>query len=450
VPISNRTLRTALSPVCILLFVASAFAATVTGTITNRTTGKPSAGDTIAVINTAQGMDELSKVTSDAQGHFTATAPDGGQILLHVTHKGAEYFKTVPPGNAPVDIDVYDSAAKVEGITGEALVLRAETDSTGKMLTVAENFFIQNTSAPPRTQFGANTFEFYLPKGAVISQTLANAPGGLPTTADVKTIDAATGHYAFTFPIRPGETRFQVAYSLPYSGKQAFSIKLSVPTGDFAVMLPKTMLFQPTSAFQPINPDVNALSYDAHQPPVGQPVQFALSGTGQLPQDQAEGSGSGGNGPQSGNAPTQASSGERPGGGLGVPDDPGAVNDPWSKYKWLIIGGLGLILFAAAGIMLARSRTPLAASAVPSPAPDFSATPSVYAAASSTSVAASTAAPTQGSLLQTLKDELFELETDRLAGRLNETEYAQHKAAFDVVLRRALGRIEPGRPASNS
>ena len=102
--------------------------------------------------------------------------------------------------------------------------------------------------------------------------------------------------------------------------------------------------------------------------------------------------------------------------------------------------------------MLARSRTPPVAGAAPSPAPDFSAAPSVYAAAASSlpTAAAATAAATPSSLLQTLKDELFELETDRLAGRLNETEYAQHKAAFDVVLRRALGRIEPGRPASNS
>ena len=447
--ISNRTLRTALSPLCILLFAASAFAASITGTVTNRTTGKPSAGDTIAVINTAQGMDELSKVISDAQGHFTATAPDGGQILLHVTHKGAEYFKSVPSGNAPVDIDVYDSAAKVDGITSEALVLRAETDPAGKMLNVAENFFVQNASAPARTQVGSNTFEFYLPKGAVISQTLANAPGGLPTNVEVKTLDAAAGHYAFTFPIRPGETRFQVGYSLPYSGKQAFAIKLSVPTGDVAVMLPKTMQFQPTSAFQPINPDVAALSYDAHQPPVGQPVEFTLSGTGQLPQDQVQGPGSGG-GPQSGNAPaTQTAGGERPGGGLGAPDDPGAVNDPWSKYKWLIIGGLGLVLFAGAGVMLARSRTPLVAGV---PAPLSPATPISFPSTPSadTSVTALTAPSTPGSLLQALKDELFELETDRLAGRLNEAEYAQHKAAFDVVLRRALGRIEPSRPASNS
>ena len=70
------------------------------------------------------------------------------------------------PGTTSVDIDVYDSAAKVDGISGEALVLRAETEPSGKTLNVAENFFVQNTSAPPRTQYGANTFDFYLPKGA--------------------------------------------------------------------------------------------------------------------------------------------------------------------------------------------------------------------------------------------------------------------------------------------
>jgi len=41
-----------------------------------------------------------------------------------------------------------------------------------------------------------------------------------------------------------------------------------------------------------------------------------------------------------------------------------------------------------------------------------------------------------------MKDELFELETDRLAGKLSAEEYAQNKAAFDVVLRRALSRVD--------
>jgi len=48
-----------------------------------------------------------------------------------------------------------------------------------------------------------------------------------------------------------------------------------------------------------------------------------------------------------------------------------------------------------------------------------------------------------------LKDELFELEADRITGRITPAEYAEHKAAFDVVLRRALSRIEAGTTASN-
>ena len=429
-----------------MLCGATAFAATITGDVTDRTTGKPSAGDTIAVINTAQGMDELVKVTSDAQGHFQASAPDGGQILLHITHKGADYFKSVPPGSTSVDIDVYDSAAKVEGISSEALVLRAETEPSGKTLDVTENFFVQNTSTPPRTQYGANTLDFYLPKGAAISMTLASSPGGLPTNTPVKTIDAAGGHYAFTFPIRPGETRFQVAYTLPYSGKEPFALKLTVPTNDVAVMLPKSMQFQPTSPFQNINPDPNTQSFDDHEPPLAQPVEFTIAGNGQLPQDDAQSAGSGS---ESGNgaAPAQASS--RPGGGLGAPEDPGAVNDPWSKYKWWILSALGLALVCGAAVMLKNNPV---TDGMPAPMP-FSDTPTLnpISAAVEYPEAAFPVAPTgQSPLLTALKDELFELETDHISGKLSDAEYAEHKAAFDVVLRRALSRIEPGAAASNS
>ena len=171
-----------LAPSCtLLLCAATALAAPITGVVTNRTTGKPSAGDTVAVINTAQSMDEIAKATSDAQGRFSVEAPNGGQILLHITHGGAEYFKSVQPGSGTADIDVYDSAKKIDGITGEALVFRAETDATGKTLNIAENFFVQNTSAPARTEYGGNTLDFYLPKGAQITETLASSPGGLPT-----------------------------------------------------------------------------------------------------------------------------------------------------------------------------------------------------------------------------------------------------------------------------
>jgi hypothetical protein len=53
---------------------------------------------------------------------------------------------------------------------------------------------------------------------------------------------------------------------------------------------------------------------------------------------------------------------------------------------------------------------------------------------------AQTAAGHQAQLLQVLKEELFGLETDRLQGLVSEAEYAQSKAAIELILRRALQR----------
>jgi hypothetical protein len=48
-----------------------------------------------------------------------------------------------------------------------------------------------------------------------------------------------------------------------------------------------------------------------------------------------------------------------------------------------------------------------------------------------------------------MKEELFALETDRLQGRLSESEYVEQKAALEVVLRRALLRGDRAADASN-
>jgi len=422
-PTSTKTLRTLLSLACVLLCATAAFASTLTGVVTNRTTGKASVGDTIAVINTMQGMNELATVTTDDGGRFRVETPDGGQILLHMTHHGADYFKSVPPGLSKIDIDVYDSAVKVASVGNTFLVLRAESGADGKSLNLIETFVVQNTSAPPVTEYGGNTLDFYLPKGATIVQTQASTAGGMGTNTDVKTLDAASGHYAFTFPVRPGETRFEVAYSMPYNGKQPFALKLSIPTGDVAVILPKSMHFAPTSAFQPINLEANSQSFDVHQPSSAQPVEFTLSGTGQLPQMQEDAQGS------SEQASGQASN-SRPGGGLGAPDDPNGTNDPWAKYKWWILGTLGLVLAAGSGAMLRNSS---ASTTNPATAP-------LAVETSSPAVATQQAVQETGqsSLLLALKDEIFALETDRITGHLNALQYAEQKAAFDVVLRRAL------------
>ncbi|MEO8735059.1 MAG: hypothetical protein ABI380_00820, partial [Edaphobacter sp.] len=51
--------------------------------------------------------------------------------------------------------------------------------------------------------------------------------------------------------------------------------------------------------------------------------------------------------------------------------------------------------------------------------------------------------------LSALKEELFAIEADRLQGRMTDAEYAEQKAALEVVLRRVLLRSEPATEASN-
>ena len=87
-PRIQQILRTcALASLCSAL---TAFAATpITGVVTNKTTGKPSSGDTVTLIRLAQGMQEATHTTTDAHGHYTLDVPDDGLHLVRVTHEHA-------------------------------------------------------------------------------------------------------------------------------------------------------------------------------------------------------------------------------------------------------------------------------------------------------------------------------------------------------------------------
>ncbi len=52
----------------ILLSGAMLYASEISGVVTNRTTGKPAAGDTIAVVDAEAGMREMARTTTDTNG----------------------------------------------------------------------------------------------------------------------------------------------------------------------------------------------------------------------------------------------------------------------------------------------------------------------------------------------------------------------------------------------
>lgn len=433
----NRIFRS-LSALLIFLPVAALASAPITGTVTNRTTGKPAAGDDVTLMNLTQGMQEVAHTTTGAKGQFSLDTTDGGQYLLRVTHDMASYYESVPAGTQKVDVDVYSSGAHVAGVSTEVLMLRAQTDASGANLDVTEDFVVKNASKPPITQYSKEPFNLYLPAGAVVEATAAKGPKGMPTAEDLTPL-AEKGLYTVMFPIRPGETQIEVAYHIPYTGSLKVSLKMAGQTDMFAVSVPKSMTFTPGTdgQFIPANGDVSALTYVARGLKTGNAVAFSIGGSGQLPRDTqgSDQSGQAGQGQAGmGDASGSGAQDNAPGKGLGNPLDPNGTHEPLStKYKWWILGGLGLILVAAAGVLL---RKPTVA-----PAVAVAATPGGSpraAGASSLPVAAATGAGSQAQLLQVLKDELFGLETDRLQGHIDEAEYAQSKAAIELILRRAL------------
>lgn len=413
-------------------------------------------GDDVTLIRLAQGMQEAGHAKTDGRGRFTLAVPDDGIHLVRVTHDKANYFQPVEPGQQTADVDVFTAAAKVDGVVSEAEVLHVQSDPGGNALNVVESFFLRNTSSPPTTQFSEKAFEFYLPPGAVVEGSVALGPGKM--SMPVKSAPVPLGdadHYALIFPIRPctgdaaqdpncGETRFQVSYRLPYSGSLAIVPKVAVPTDTVAVMLPKSMTFKPEAGAQytQATDELNAQAFVSRNVQPSQPLGFTIAGTGQLPRDsqaQTSGGGQQGAGAAAGAngggdvSPAEASARQRadtkPGVGLNNPLDSEGTLEPWAKYKWWILGGLGLALAAGAGIMMKGG------------APRPAATGAIGTDAGLVPSSSGASAPAgRGAVLQALKDELFALETDRLSGRLTEAEYAEQRSALEVVLRRAMAR----------
>ena len=275
-------------------------AAQLTGTVTNKTTGKPAAGDAVVLVEPMTGMTEVAHTTVDNSGHYTITRPTNAPALVKVTHQGAEFFADAPQTGAIPDIAVYDVAPKVDGVFIEADVLELEV--ANGQLHVIERYFVHNTSMPPRTQWSPKSFEIVLPEEAIVESAQGQRPstGSLPTTLKLQP-NGAKGHYAFNFPIQPDEgdkdTQFNISYTIPYSGSFTFRPQVSLPTQSVGVLLPKSMTFAAGSGsvFSAINQDPNIQTFVAKNAAPGKALEFTVSGTGSMPrEDQGAG------GPQSG------------------------------------------------------------------------------------------------------------------------------------------------------
>ncbi len=212
-----------------LLLLSSAARAAVSGTVINRTTGKPQAGATVVLnLLAQQGITMIDQAKSDAQGHFTINRDlqPGGPSLLRTAFDGVTYNHMLPPGSATsgITVDVYNSspnpgAAKVS----KHMIL---FEPAGGQMVVNETYLYTNTGNTAWNDSDHGTLHFFLPAGANGKvQVNATAPGGMPIPAAV-TKTGKPDTYAVAFAIKPGDTRFDLTYATPYNSGEEYRGKV--------------------------------------------------------------------------------------------------------------------------------------------------------------------------------------------------------------------------------
>jgi len=344
---------------------APALAETLKGTVRNGTSGKPAHGDeVVAFAVTASGSTEIGRSTTDAFGRFRMTiARPEGSCLVRVIHQGLGYQAVAPAGARSVDVQVFDVAARLEGVTATADIRLEADDAT---LKVIEEFWVRNASDPPRTLRNEHPFTVQIPPEAQVLAGAMQAPGRQATK--FKPVPGGQkGQYDFPLVLLPGESRFAIAYALPYKGEAPVAPRIPYPVTRLAVTIPTSMTFKAERAgLYEAKPDETwAIVRQMASPKPDQSAGFRVSGTGTLAKVQ---------GAHRGVEPAQAAPGAD--GLLAVSHGVAEVRTerarPGAWDRRLVLGGFSIALVVgAAGVAVLKKKKSrrLFDSTGPAPAP---------------------------------------------------------------------------------
>jgi hypothetical protein len=323
---------------CLVVFPITA-GAVLRGIAKNGTTGQPAAGDPVVLISLAPGRTEMGRGKTDSTGRFEFTVPSTQEYVVHLVHQGVDYRTLAPAGVHSVEVQVYESAKNVDGITAILGTQRLQT--AGDKLLVIEETTVNNASDPPRTLAKDRPFEIQLPPEAELVAGKVQIGNEQPVIRDPSTTSEKDRYY-FSVPLLPGDTRFAVAYRLPYRGEAVVQPIAVSQLAELLVVLPETMKFEPKSpgAFQPRQAKPGVHVYGTAAPQQAQSLSFRISGAGVLTEA---------HGAKQATQPGQA-----------APDTNGlhgsaAMPSPVHDMHWFLLGGLGLIVAAIITAYCART-----------------------------------------------------------------------------------------------
>ena len=276
------------------LFTPLAFAG-IDGTVVNQTTGKPQPGATVTLYKLGQaGPEQIESVKSAASGkfHITQDAPGPGPRLVQAAYDGVTYNRILPPGSpsSDVTVEVYESSKQPGAAQVEQHMVLFEP--VRGQLMVSESYIFRNSGKVTYNDIEGGTLKFFLPPSANgVMQVNATAPQGMPVPQAAEKTSTPNVH-KLAFPIKPGETRIDVSYAVPFNAPGMFEGKILYKGGPTRLVAPSGVTIK-GDAIQPLGqePKTQASIYDVK----GDDYKVEISGAGSLRQgeESTEDSGSG-------------------------------------------------------------------------------------------------------------------------------------------------------------
>lgn len=424
--------------VLFLVFLTASFAnaGTLSGTVINRTTGKPEPNVALDLLSPTQGMTELATAASDAQGHFSVTKDSIGiaPVLIRATFHDVSFNTFSPPGRPNVEVEVYDVSKDPKSISVPSHIVIFQPQES--KLLGAEEYTVDNNSQPPSAFFRTEgNFDFLIPADATLGQVSTTTSMGM--AINQASIDKGKGRYSIAYAFRPGQTNVRLSYDLPYINNAA-TVKLptSYPAAKLLVVVPPGITVT-GDGLNSAGEEQGMMVYTHDPLPAKSILTVGLSG---VPAASPAGANQGQGGGQEGNS--------RQDQGPEVIAAPSRLND----FKWYLFAGLAA-LFAMGALMLSRKQVIVAAGpenedVKPAAKPGkLASQPKQKKAASAGAAPSSPVAPANSgnaaqqvanhvnTTMESLKEQIFRLELRRQAGTISEEDYVREKGKFDQLLR---------------
>jgi hypothetical protein len=211
----------------------------------------------------------------------------------------------------------------------------------GGILHVNESLVVQNSGNATYNDSERGAVRGYLPPDVQGSPRLmATAPQGMPVARDI-VMTGDDGTYMIDYPVKPGETRFDLTYVLPQADPLVFSSRV-LHEGPVRIVAPQGVtIFGGAITQIGEEPQTHAKIYEV----TSKEYSVTIEGAGSL------------------SAPEAASSGGGGGGG-NIQQIKARIYD-----RVAVIVGLAILILAAGFVLLYRRPAPAVESTPPPPKP---------------------------------------------------------------------------------